>query len=486
MKDQREEREAMPSLLGRESSGGDVAGGGFSYQESVMMSYVPAWLANEGFEEMTHESMGDTEAKFFVPGRERARELIEVKNHRIAPTEFWEEVRRFRDLDKGSPDTFHRFVLVGKELGKDVKRLKNGLERVRGPHSFYKGTPIEEASFVGFAEMVVGMGHSVDDARLLFERVEIRDDLTTSEVQWRAVFMGELISHFPEYGELPESVRRSVYDGLGDLLRSRRNRSVARKEVERCIRDRIPEAIRPPARPVVVRTLIGGEKEEAGPEVRPIRLDWEDFFGGSTRSYPPPAEWDERLVGELAQTKDWILRHRGAGRVRFTGNRRLTAALAIGATFSAVAGFSVEVENRDGQLWATDAYPTSDTPAFPLDTGGGVFPSERLVVSIGVTREIAAEVDEGLGALGLAGMPTLHLYSGEGVPSAEHANKATRALKDEVVDALSRSGADHIDLFFAGPSPLALFFGHRLNATATIRCYEWVSRGTYMPTCEIA
>jgi len=36
-----------------------------------------------------------------------------------------------------------------------------------------------------------------------------------------------------------------------------------------------------------------------------------------------------------------------------------------------------------------------------------------------------------------------------------------------------------------GPSPLALFFGYRINVMATIRCYEWVSRGRYMPTCEI-
>ena len=486
MTDRREGREEAPSLLGRESSGGDFAEGGLSYQESVMLSYVPAWLAYEGFEEMTRESMGDIEAKFFVPGRERARELIEVKNHRTAPAEFWQEVRRFRDLDEGSPGTFHRFVLVGKELGEDVKRLKNGLERVRGPHSFYEGTPIEEASFAEYAKMIVDMGHSEDDARFLFERVEIRDDLTTDDAQWRGVFAGELFSHFPEYEELPGKTMRDVYEGLGDLLRSRKNRSISRKEVERRIRDRVPEALRPPARPVVVRTSIGDEKDDAGSETSPIRLDWKGFFGGSDRSYPPPAEWDERLVGELAQTKEWILRHRGDRRIRLTGNRRLSASLAIGATFSAVAGFSVEMEGRGGELWATDAYPNADTPAFPLSTGGNVFPGERLVVSVGVPREIAAEVEEAMGPLGLTGMPTLHLHSGEGVCSAEHANKATKLLKDEVVDALARSGADHIDLFFAGPSPLALFLGYRLNATATVRCYEWVSRGRYVPTCRIA
>lgn len=151
-----------------------------------------------------------------------------------------------------------------------------------------------------------------------------------------------------------------------------------------------------------------------------------------------------------------------------------------------MAGFSVEIEGRSGQLWATDAHPNADTPAFLLATRGNVFPGERLVVSVGVMREIADEVDKALGPLGLTGMLTLHLYSGEVVRSAEHANRAIRALKDQIVSALSQSEADDIDLFFAGPLPLALFFGHRTNAMATVQCHEWVSRNRYVPTCELA
>jgi len=87
--DRRTERERTPSLLERQSSGGDVAEGGFSFQESVVISYVPAWLAHEGFEEMTRESMGDAEAKFFVPGRSHVRALVAVKNHTLTGPQFW-------------------------------------------------------------------------------------------------------------------------------------------------------------------------------------------------------------------------------------------------------------------------------------------------------------------------------------------------------------------------------------------------------------
>lgn len=480
------ETDKTPSLLDAESRGGDIAGGGFAFQESVMLSYAPAWLAYEGFEEMTWESMGDFEAKFFVPDQPDARELIEVKNHRVPPSEFWGEVRRFRDLDRGSPDTYRRFVLIGKELGEDVKRLREGLERVRGPRSFYRGTPIEEASFAGYTEMVAGMGYSEEDARFVFERVEIRDDLTTGEAHWRAMFVGELTSHFPEYEDLPSSTLRGIYEGLGDLLKLRRNRTLTRVEIERRIRERVPTSVRPPVRPVVLRTAIEEESDEAkGPTIRPVRFDWRDFFGGNDRSYPLPEDWDDRMLEELRQSKAFILRHRATRRVRLTGNRRLSASLAIGAVFSAVAGFVVEMENRGGELWSTDAHPKADTPAFPLAVGGEIFSAERLVVSVGVVRGIASEVDRSLRELGLAGVPTLHLHHEGAVLSAEHANKAAKAIKDAIVDALARCGGNHVNLFFAGPSVLALFVGHRLNATGAVRCHEWVSRDKYVPTCRL-
>jgi hypothetical protein len=483
--DRHDEQEEAPSLLERESTGGDMAEGGFSFQESVMMSYVPAWLAFEGFEQMTRESMGDIEAKFFVPGREPARELVEVKNHRITPTEFWSEVDRFRQLDEGSPGTFHWFTLIGGELANDLHRLRNGLRRLRGPYSFYEGTGIADSSFAGYAKIVKDMNRSQDEARFLFERVLIRDDLTTDESQWKAVFHDQLAAYFPEYGELSYATLRSVYDGLGELLRSHRNRSIARREIEEKIRERIPTPSKPPIRPVVLRTAIAEEIEEAGPNIRPIRFDWTGFFGGEDRSYPPPEDWNEQLLGELRQTKSWILQHRAPRRIRLTGNRRLSASLAIGTVFSAVAGFSVEMENRGGELWATDAHPSAETPAFPLEIGGEMFPGERLVVSVGVLRHIADEVDRSLGRLGLAGAPTLHLHPEGPVFSAEHANKAAKCIKDTILEGLATSGSAHVDLFLAGPAFLALSLGHRMNATATVQCYEWVSRDRYVPTCAL-
>jgi len=69
--------------------------------------------------------------------------------------------------------------------------------------------------------------------------------------------------------------------------------------------------------------------------------------------------------------------------------------------------------------------------------------------------------------------------------SPHQANLVVREIKDLLSAALSRTGARQLDLFFAGPAFLALFFGHRLNATAAVQCYERTATGQYVPTCRL-
>ena len=48
-----------------------------------------------------------------------------------------------------------------------------------------------------------------------------------------------------------------------------------------------------------------------------------------------------------------------------------------------------------------------------------------------------------------------------------------------------KTSAKSVDLFLAGPAPLALVLGHRMNAVAPARCYEWVQAGQYTSSCEL-
>ena len=58
-------------------------------------------------------------------------------------------------------------------------------------------------------------------------------------------------------------------------------------------------------------------------------------------------------------------------------------------------------------------------------------------------------------------------------------------IKSAIAAALLSTKMQNIHLYYAGPSHLALFLGHRLNATAPVQCYEWTGPGHYVPTCAL-
>ncbi len=472
----------IPSLLEPQATGGDTAEGGFTFQQGVILAQVPRWLADEGFTEFTRESLGDTEAKFFVPARGFEREFVEAKGYSITPAGFWDEIARFREIERGSPGTYRRFILATAGLSAGLGSLVNGLRRIRDPHAFYgDGATINANSFADWLRIVEGGGHTEGEARFLFEKVWVEDDLRGTEAFGEAVFKDAFIRHLPEYGDLPARILSDVYAHLQVAIRDRLNRPFGRRELEAAIRGSLDARFLPGVRPILIHTAGRPAGHDRGPG---LRFDWAEFFGGEDRHYPRAERWNERLLGELCLAREWIVQHRSVRRVVLTGERRLSATLAIGSVFSAVAGFAIEIQHR-GRSWATDAHARDAPPAYPLQYALPDGRGERLVVSIGVPWAIGEEVDAALPGLGLAGMPTLHLHGVAPLDSAEQANWAVGQIKGAIRTGLARSGARQIDLFFAGPSFLALFLGHRLNATAPVQCYEWISPGRYVATCRL-
>lgn len=127
-----EDDRLTPSLLEPQSRGGEIAGDGFSFQDHIILARIPTWLAQEGFTAMVQESIGDFETKFFFPGHGFIKELLEVKDHQLQPSEFWSEIKRFQEKDAGSPDTYRRFTLIAAGASKELQPLVNGLNRIRG------------------------------------------------------------------------------------------------------------------------------------------------------------------------------------------------------------------------------------------------------------------------------------------------------------------------------------------------------------------
>jgi len=468
-----------PSLLEPESQGGDTAEGGFTFQENVLLSKIPLWLSYESFTMLIREAIGDIEAKFFTPNHGFQIELIECKNYQLTPSVFWAEINRFIEIDKGSPGTYRWFTLASAGLSEALKPLVNGIRRLRGPYAFYDlQSGVFNNSFGDYIKVVENLSHSKEDAQFLFEKVSIEPDFQLAKDHGQALFRQAINDHLPEYTDLPSRLIGDMFDALTSFVKTRKNEPVTSSDLNSVMRNKIPIELLPPDHPILIHTAVSNA-EDSG---KSILFNWADFFGGDSRTFPSSDIWNQKMLSELNKTKDWIIENRSIRRLKFTGNRRLSTALAIGSVFSAVSGFSVDLVYR-GETWSTDTYPSIETPQYHLDSyfRGGT--GDHLVISIGILRNISPEVDAAIKQLGLLNMPALHLVGTQAILSPDQANSIVNDLKNYISNALTESKAKYIDLFYAGPSHLALFLGHRLNATAPVQCYERVGPEHYVTTC---
>ena len=474
-----------PSLLSDESRGGDTNEGGLDFQMAVLMAQLPRWLAMDGFTMLIREASGDFEAQFFVPGRGYLREFFESKDHQVTPAEFWAEIDQFKKFDYDKDREFQWFTLVSAGLSEGIRPVMNGLRRVRDPYGFYDaGSPVFAASYQAYVEVVEKLGRTAEDAAFLFTKVKVDPDWASARVRGAGNFKDAVGTELPQFANLPNRVLDEIYAGLGELVKAARNTPVKRRDLEERLRGLLLPA-QPTVAPVRMHTTTTGEPPAA---LRELIFSWERFFGGPERIYPPPAQWNEGLVRELHETKQWMLAHRVTRRVRLSGERRLSSSPAFGFVFSAVAGFAVEMVGRDGSVWATDDHACATTPPYQVKEEGSFRQQtgRDLVVGISFVRDISAEVMEAVSGFGLPCAPTLFLSGEAAVISAKQTNAIVMDLKKRVARALQTTHAQTIHLFFAGPAFVALLLGHRLNATAAVQCYEWTGHDRYVPTCLLS
>ena len=474
------EKKKPPSLLDPEARGGDTAEGGFAFQENMLVARVPVWLSREGFSEMVREALGDAEAKFFVPGLGEIREFVEYKDHQVAPAEFWKEIGHFQTLDEGAPGAYERFVLACPGVSRDVQPVAEALRRVRDPDPFYEGAgEIRNASFEAFVGAVERADRSRQEAEFLFSKVYLETDAPDAEGLAREVFGGALRKHFPETSRLAGDDVDRAFERLRSLVKAKKNQPILRREMEEALWGGLPEETRADHRPVRVLTAT----EPVDPRgARELVFGWQEFFGGSERSYPPPEAWG-RMREELRATREWIAAAGRPRRISIGGSRRLSGSLCIGAAFPAVSGLALEMDYR-GEVWKTDEY---GGPAYSWEVEReGKGQRKEIAVVVAIQKDIRGDVVRFLEEHERADELQLVLSGPEALSGGAAANAAAAAAKDAIARELSASGARLIHLFVAVPAPLALCLGHRLNAVGEVQCYEWVGAGAYVPTCRFS
>lgn len=474
------------SLLKNEFRGGDIAETGFTFQDNMILASIPGWLRRQSFTSMIREATGDYEALFFYPSGQGCQRLgVECKGHTMLPKEFWDEVENFRQIDSRNLGAYSRFLIQSTGVGETLKPVLEALRRIRGAWPFYDhGAPAVQAdSYAEYENLVVKKGRSAEQAEFLFSKVEVDWNLSKEEEVGITKFVQQLQTHFPETMNATGRDLRDAGYRVRDLLRSRKAQPVLRGELEEAIWREMPASARPDFSSLTIFTAHDDASWRGADQDRLV-FDWRQFFGGPERHYPAPETWRECLRGELQACKAWIGEQSRPRRLLVTGSRRNSAEFAIGHVFRSAADYVLLKEQKDA-LWRTDEHANGDTPDYQWEI---IFPepgpSPELAVCIAVLghHTVGESFVTALREEGTTGIPLLSLSSSAPLVSAAHVNRAVQTAKNELVAALSSTGARLVRLYLWGPAVFALFLGHRLNIEAEVLCFEKDGSGRYVPT----
>jgi len=467
-----------PSLIEPQSRGGDTAEGGFAFQDGILLAKIPQWLAHEGFSAFVKEAIGDIESRWFEPNSGNVIDAIEAKNHHVTPRLFWEEVDRFRVMAKSSE--YRNFTIASKTVSAEIKGIKESLRRIRDPKEFYDETSdITLNSFEGFVRIIERMGKDRSYAQFLLDRVYICDGWSNSTGVNSGVFQQSVEDWLPCCKDVSSQKLQRVRDRLISLIRGRNNQPITRKDLEAeicCAIDEPDFVISP-----LIHMQTTTETFKGVPTA--LQFRWDRFFGGTKRDYPPIQGWQDQLVGQTRATHQWITEHRSTRRIFLDGERRLSTSVALGWEFSAVAGFHIDMEYRS-EVWSTDSYP-QPTDAYNISEEVNLKTGRKLVIVLDIIRNIYDDVMVALPTLGLKDSPIIHFHGDLAITSDKQVNWISSHIKLDIERHLQQTGAESIHLFLACPSPMALFIGHRINATAKVQCYEWSGGKRYVPTCQL-
>jgi hypothetical protein len=476
------------SLLDPESRGGHINIAGMNYQADVALAYLPAWLAHDGFDSMVVEATGDMEARFFDLDCEWAYICVEAKSYSLSKAEFWKEIRRFRQIANADVNIKRHFVLVCPDA-RGVRPILEALKRVKGPSTFYAGSPIWQVSFEDFVLRVKKSGGSRDDAEFLFYRVDV--DLRANEasnsgvVSFRAAVSASLdwLDRHARSDQLDRIDR--MYTDLHLLLTRELCQTISRKSIELLIAQAMGieslQAILPP-----IRIFTKHQDTHSVPEGA-IGLDWREFFATTTNIRADQAHYDLSTIGsQLDRIHKWIANVRDHRRIQLQGHRRLSGSFAIGAMFPAVSKFVIETRVNTDDIWRTDEHAMSLTPTPIILSDKSSGSGEDGVIAISCVNTFCISADEIATKMNLGGSGALVLHIQNPITSAREANLVVHHLKQFIESWLqANQQIKQVHMTFRAPAFLVLLLGHRLNLKQTMITYEWGGR-QYSPICSIS
>lgn len=290
--------------------------------------------------------------------------------------------------------------------------------------------------------------------------------------------------HGLRYGRNPRS---SARDEIAERIeRGGGRKEFTREELLRLIevRDLWAKAPDDPA----VRLWVHGWVRHAFEQTPTVELDWTRFFDIDVRRVASPEEWRENLLPNLRRAREQIEATPQGKYIDLRGKVPLTAALAIGNAFRAVAGFKFRVEqptNTETFLWRSDAPPSGDGLGDPHTEGEA---GDDIVVGLGITGPMLPAVRRLRADLAAAALVYVEPVGGPGqtaVVDAGHASALAASARDLLQWAREQYSAKRLHLVVYSPAAFAVFLGQRLNALGVVVTYERNVDGQYQESVSL-
>lgn len=462
-----------PALSDAKSLGGVIAQDGFDYQLWDGLARLPSWLANPAFEELMFEGLEDLEARFFAPQapRQRLLERYQAKSGNLAPKDVREVFATFQTFESYYPRLARMHTLVTPRLPPTLDWLARDPARVRKARPFY--APFADVTKASDDQLREDLAKEFGDdlGHFIAESVEIWERVMPDRDSGLQAFALSLTRTFQHLTSTPKQIEQA-FEALSGLARRNLGVPLIRDVLIAQIEGSLGQALFPN---IVPRIHVRSDRNEV--DETALEIDASGFSGGSA-AFPAPVRWQDELVTPLDHAARW-LRSRSVTRIAIGGSYRLTTAFALGKALRAASGFELEVVTRSG-IWSTDDRPRPDE-TYPelVISEPAALAGDRLVVSVGILRDPAADLVAG----GVLESNILCALMGAPLASGRATQAAVSAVKAAVSAAAARFKPAAIDLYFAGPAAFAVALGHRWNAMPPTQLHEFITaERRYVPT----
>jgi len=205
-------------IFDKKYTGGLDGAKGYQFEDNYVLSQLPTWLQSEDLRVLQQELLTDLEL-FDSSG---LRRFIQIKNHRITPSEFREVVSDFHNRELSGVGKYEKYVIASAGLSQDIDNLARKLEKFRSANNYSK-EELEESRRDILAKLEkLGFEEQIKDFVIQKVHFESKLEWIADATVLQNSFVGGIVR---AYGLKPETAD-NIYSLIARLIVEERGKPI--------------------------------------------------------------------------------------------------------------------------------------------------------------------------------------------------------------------------------------------------------------------